>query len=322
MEKETFTFEQISELDNHTIMHYAAPVIIVAVLIEWLVGLYRKRNYYDSKDFTAALVIGGINTLLSVGFKVLFFYITMAIYNMVPWAVPRSWWGFILCFIAVDFCRYWAHRISHEQRFWWATHVTHHSSEKMNFSVSFRTGWTQQIKFIFFLPVPFLGIDPITFFICHQIAVLYQFWVHTELIGKLPAAIEYIFVTPSHHRVHHGSNALYIDKNYGSTSIIWDRLFGTYQEEVERPVYGLTKPIGSYNPFYLVFHEWLDIWKDLKGASSLKDMFNLLFMPPGTLVTERQRKNEVLESIKTSPGYTVVEPALEFDKREQLPQGV
>ncbi len=316
MEKETFTFDQLSELDNYTIMHYAAPVIVAAVLLEWLVGLYRKRNYYDRKDFMAAVVIGGVNTLLSGAFKVLFFYASVAIYNMVPWAVPRSWLGFLICFVAVDFCRYWAHRISHEQRFWWATHVTHHSSERMNFSVAFRTGWTQQIKFIFFLPVPFLGIDPITFFICHQIAVLYQFWVHTELIKKMPAPVEYFFVTPSHHRVHHGSNALYIDKNYGSTFIIWDRIFGTFQEEVEQPKYGLTKPVKSYNPVYLVFHEWVDIFRDLKKARSLKEAYGLLFLPPGTIVTEQQRQDEVPETIESSPEFAEALPATQLTELE------
>lgn len=156
----------------------------------------QKRNYYHKTEFVSALTIGAVNTVLSGLLKVWLFSVALYIYNVVPWAIPRSWWGFAVCFVAVDFCRYWAHRIAHEQRFWWATHVTHHSSERMNFSVSFRTSWTQHIKFIFFLPVPLLGIDPFTFFICHQVAVLYQFFVHTELVRKLPAPIEYIFVTP------------------------------------------------------------------------------------------------------------------------------
>ncbi|WP_439883384.1 sterol desaturase family protein [Pontibacter sp. MBLB2868] len=292
MTKEQITLEELRGIDDLTIMHYAIPIIIVSVLIEWGVGIYKKRDYYHKKDFMAALTIGGVNTLLSGAIKVWLFAVAMVVYNLVPWSVPRVWWGFILCFIAVDFCRYWAHRISHEQRFWWATHVTHHSSQKMNFSVSFRTGWTQHIKFVFFLPVPFIGLDPFTFFICHQLAVLYQFFVHTELVKKLPAPIEYIMVTPSHHRVHHGSNPKYIDKNYGSTFIVWDRLFGTFQPEEERPVYGLTKPLTSFNPLYLVFHEWVDIWRDLKHARSGKEMFQILFKPPGAIVTDYQRRNQ------------------------------
>jgi sterol desaturase/sphingolipid hydroxylase (fatty acid hydroxylase superfamily) len=290
MTKETFTLEQLQELDSLTILHYATPLIIASVLLEWLVGVYKKKDYYEGKDFLAALAIGGGSAALGAVLKVALFSIAMVIYNAVPWAIPRVWWGFVLCFVAIDFCRYWAHRLAHEQRFWWATHVTHHSSTKMNFAVSFRTGWTNHIKFVFFFPVPLLGIDPFTFFVCHQVAVLYQFWVHTELIGKLPPPVEYVFVTPSHHRVHHGSNARYIDKNYGSAFIIWDRLFGTFQQEEEKPVYGLTTPVASYNPVYLVFHEWVAIWQDLLHVKSVKEAWQVLFYPPGAIVTEHQRK--------------------------------
>lgn len=292
MEKQPITFDQLQHLDELTLMQYAIPIIVLSVVAEWLVGIYKRRDYYHKKDFMAALTIGGVNAILGGLLKIWLFGIAMVIYNMVPWALPRVWWGYIVCFIAVDFCRYWAHRVAHEQRFWWATHVTHHSSEKMNFSVSFRTGWTQHIKFVFFIPVPLLGIDPFTFFICHQVAVLYQFFVHTELIKKLPKPIEYIFVTPSHHRAHHGSNPEYIDKNYGSTLIIWDRLFGTFVPEQEKPVYGLTKPVNSFNPIYLVFHEWIDIWHDLKYVKSPLEAFQLLFKPPGTVVTEHQRHEQ------------------------------
>lgn len=296
MDKVIYTMDDFQGLNDHTIMQYAIPVIVLSFIIEWLAGIYYKRNYYDDKkDFLAALSIGAVSALLGAGLKVFLFSVSMVVYNTVPWGVPRVWWGFVLCFIAVDFCRYWAHRLSHEQRFLWATHVTHHSSNKMNFSVSFRTGWTQHIKFIFFLPVPLLGIDPFTFFVCHQVAVLYQFFVHTELIRKLPAPIEYILVTPSHHRVHHGSNPKYIDKNYGSTFILWDRLFNTFQQEEEQPNYGLTKPVKSYNPIYLVFHEWVDLLKDMRYCKNLKEVFKLAYYPPGTIITDHQRKIDVLQ---------------------------
>ncbi|MDX5437710.1 MAG: sterol desaturase family protein, partial [Pontibacter sp.] len=261
MEKEIYSFEELKKLDDLTIMHYAIPVIVLSVVGEWLYGVYRKKDTYHKTEFVSALTIGAVNSVLGAMLKVWLFGVALVIYNLVPWAIPRGWWTFVICFVAIDFCRYWAHRVAHEQRFWWATHVTHHSSERMNFSVSFRTGWTQHIKFIFFIPVPLLGIDPFTFFICHQIAVLYQFFVHTELVGRLPRFVEYIFVTPSHHRVHHGSNPGYIDKNYGSTFIIWDRIFGTFEPEREKVKYGLTKPVTSFNPVYLVFHEWMDIWE-------------------------------------------------------------
>jgi len=289
MEKEIYTWDQLEKLNDLTVLHYVAPLIVALVAAEWFIGYYKQKDYYDNKDALAAIAIGAVNGILGAGLKISLFAVAMVIYNVVPWAMPRVWWGFIVCFIAVDFCRYWAHRISHEQRFWWATHVTHHSSHKMNFSVSFRTGWTNHLKFVFFVPVPFLGIDPFTFFICHQVAVFYQFFVHTELVRKLPAPIEYFFVTPSHHRVHHGSNAAYIDRNYGSTFIIWDRLFGTFAAEDEKPVYGLTTPLKSYNPVFLVFHEWVAIAKDLQHCTSLSEAWKVLFYPPGTVVTEHQK---------------------------------
>jgi sterol desaturase/sphingolipid hydroxylase (fatty acid hydroxylase superfamily) len=328
MEKEVFTIEQIAELDNLTILHLAAPVIVASVLIEWYVGVKKKRNYYEKQDFMAALWIGAGSAIVGASVRIVLFTSSMMIYNAVPWAIPRSWWGFLVGFVAVDFLRYWAHRVSHEQRLWWATHVTHHSSEKMNFAISLRTSWTSPLKFLFFLPVPFLGFDPFTFFVCHQLAVLYQFWVHTELIRKLPAPVEYVFVTPSHHRVHHGSNPKYIDKNYGSTFIIWDRMFGTFQQEEERPIYGLTTPVASYNPFYLVFHEWVAIWKDLRHTRSIGEAWDVLFKPPGAVVTGYQREREAqalqaaeaLEAAPTLKVATAIPADLELEEQMSQPE--
>lgn len=269
---------------------WATPVIFLLVFLEWGLSLYHNKDAYDRKDFFAALTIGLVSAGINALIKLLIFGIILFFYNLVPWKIPPAWWSFALCFIAIDFARYWAHRISHEQRFWWATHVTHHNSRKYNFSVSFRTGWTQPIKFIFFIPVIMLGFHPFVFFICHQLAVLYQFWIHTEMIKKLPPPIEYIFVTPSHHRVHHGSDAHYLDKNYGSTFIIWDRMFGTFTPEVERPTYGITKNVNTYNPIYLVFHEFIDIYNDILKAENPKEVWQILFGKPGDEVIKKQIK--------------------------------
>jgi sterol desaturase/sphingolipid hydroxylase (fatty acid hydroxylase superfamily) len=274
------TLEDIGADQWPNIILWAAPVMFFLVFVEWVISLYKNKDAYDGKDFLAAATIGFGNVGISALIKVATFGVALFFYNLVPWKVPATWWSFILCFFALDFARYWAHRVAHEQRFWWATHVTHHNSKKYNFSVSFRLSWTQHIKIIFFIPVMCLGFDPFVFFICHQIAVLYQFWIHTEFIKKLPAPIEYFFTTPSHHRVHHASDEHYLDKNYGSTFIIWDRIFGTFMPEGERPNYGITKPVTSYNPVYLVFHEWVDIFKDLKKAESFAEGWKILFAPP------------------------------------------
>lgn len=161
-------------------------------------------------------------------------------------------------------------------------------TKKYNWSVSFGLGWTQHIKIIFFIPIALAGFHPVVFFICHQIAVLYQFWIHTEYIRKLPKPIEYIFTTPSHHRVHHARNDKYLDKNYGSTFIIWDRIFGTFQAEEEQADYGITNPVKSYNPVYLCFHEWMDIIKDIKNSKSLKEAYVMTFVRPSKLEEKRE----------------------------------
>lgn len=278
------TFETVMErLDGLNIIGAAAIPMIALVVLEWALSYYKKKDYYDNLDTIAATVIGLVNVVQSAALKVLTFGLVIFFYNLVPWSIPNEWWSFPLCIIALDILRYWSHLVAHKNRFWWATHVTHHNSEKYNWSVAFRLGWTQHIKIIFFLPVALMGFDPVTFFICHQIEVLYQFWIHTEYIRKLPAPIEYIFTTPSHHRVHHAKNKKYLDKNFGSTFIIWDRIFGTFQPEEEPANYGITKPINSYNPITLNFHEWVDIFKDVSKSRSLKEAYAMVFTAPAKL---------------------------------------
>ncbi|MBD3627760.1 sterol desaturase family protein [Cyclobacterium sp.] len=274
---------------------WAAPIMFLLVFIEWGISIYQKKDTYDKRDFLAAATIGFVNVGISALLKVFVFGVALFCWNLVPWKIPASAWSFVACFFAIDFARYWAHRVAHEQRFWWATHITHHNSSKYNFSVSFRLGWTQHIKIIFFVPVMLMGFDPFVFFICHQIAVLYQFWIHTEYIKKLPRPIEFFFTTPSHHRVHHASDAHYLDKNYGSTFIIWDRIFGTFMPEAERPTYGITKPVTSYNPIYLNFHEWSDIVSDLKKAKNRKEAYQILFGKPGDEVIKNRELREKAE---------------------------
>ncbi len=295
MQKEKLTFEQIANMDLPNIILYAAPVMIGLVALEWYLSYKHKKDFYDGKDSVAALAIGLVNVGMSAAIKVVTFGIILFFYNLVPWTIPMTWWSFVLCLFWLDFWRYWAHRIAHENRFWWATHVTHHNSEKYNWSVSFRLSWTQHIKIIFFIPVALAGFHPVVFFIVHQIAVLYQFWIHTEYIVKLPRPIEYFFTTPSHHRVHHATNEKYLDKNYGSTFIIWDRMFGTFQPEEERPSYGLTKQVKSYNPITLNFHEWSDIVKDVRNSRSLKEAYAMVFSRPSELEARKKVFQEEYE---------------------------
>jgi sterol desaturase/sphingolipid hydroxylase (fatty acid hydroxylase superfamily) len=278
----------LDQLSGLNIIQFAAIPMILLVIIEWIFTIIQKKDYYNSLDTLSATTIGLVNVGISALLKIGIFTIILFFYNLVPWSIPTNWWAYVLCIVAIDFFRYWSHRLSHVNRFWWATHVTHHNSEKYNWSVAFRLGWTQHIKFIFFIPVILMGFNPVLFFICHQIEVLYQFWIHTEFIRKLPAPIEYIFVTPSHHRVHHSSNSKYIDKNFGSTLIIWDRMFGTFQQEEERTLYGITTPMNTYNPITLNFHEWKSIYIDVVKSRSLKEVYAMIFTSPASLASVKE----------------------------------
>lgn len=282
--KDPITLEQVLNMDLPPVIIYAIPVMLSLVLMEYVLNLRENKKVYEGKDFWASVVIGIGNLIVSAILKAASFGLILFFYNLVPWGIPYTWWSFFIAIVALDFFRYWSHRIAHEQRWLWATHVTHHSSENYNFGVSFRLSWTQHIKLIFFIPVALLGIHPVVFFIAHQCEVLYQFWLHTEMINKLPRPIEYVFTTPSHHRVHHGRNDKYIDKNYGSTFIIWDRIFGTFEPEVEKADYGITTPVDSYNPVYLVFHEWIDIFRDIAQATTWRDRWQALVSSPGKYV--------------------------------------
>lgn len=294
MADKTLTLEDVQNYDFTTIIWIVAPLMFFFVALEYYLSHKNDLKLYSVKDLLASTSIGLVNVLLNSVMKVGVFFVFLLFYNLSPFNVPITWWSFILCFVILDFFRYWAHRIAHEQRFWWSTHVVHHSSEHYNLSVSFRLSWTQNIKIVFFLPVILMGFHPLVFLIVHQTQVLYQFWLHTELIKKLPKPIEFIFTTPSHHRVHHSTNEKYIDKNYGSTFIIWDRMFGTFQEEEEKCIYGITKPVNSYNPVYLVFHEWIAVAKDLSKANSLKMVWQILFGSP----VEKHKEDMKAQNLK------------------------
>lgn len=280
--KEKLTITELFDTYNlPNIILYAGPIMIALAFVEMYISWRGQKGLYEKKDFIASLTIGIGYIIQGLFTKTLLFIVALWAYNISPLYIKPTWWSYILCFFVLDFCRYWAHRLGHETNFLWATHVTHHNSDKYNFSTSFRLSWTQQIKIIFFIPVSLLGFHPVVFFICHQIAVLYQFWIHTELIRKMPAWFEFFFTTPSHHRVHHAKNDKYLDRNYGSTFIIFDRIFGTFQPEEEQPIYGIKNPVKGYNPLRLVFHVWVDIFKNLLKARSLKESYAILFKAPG-----------------------------------------
>ena len=226
------------------------------------------------------------NVLVNLLCKLLVVFIITFLYEIFRFTtIPFAWWSWVLILFADDFCYYWAHRMGHESRFFWASHIVHHSSKKYNLSTALRQTWTGGFfTFVFYLALPLLGFHPLMIFTQMSISLLYQYWIHTELIDKMPKWFEAVFNTPSHHRVHHGSNPLYLDRNHAGIFIIWDKIFGTFQPELkdEKVIYGLTSNIDTYNPVKIAFHEWMAVFKDAYSAkTSLVNKFKYFIKPPG-----------------------------------------
>ena len=288
-------WSSVDHLQNSApeIIIWAIPLMFLFAAIEFYLSYRQNKSYYSLKETFGSLTVGIGNIIISVWIKAGLFYLALFIYNLIPWRMELIAWTFLPCYILFDFCSYWAHRISHGQRFWWATHIAHHTGEHYNLTVAFRLSWVQYIKIIFLFPVPLMGFHPVIFFVTNQIAILYQFWIHTEYIRKLPWIVEYIFVTPSHHRVHHGSQPKYIDKNFGATFIIWDRLFKTFQPEEEQVVYGITQNIAhKANPIYINFHEYANIFRDVWRVKGWRQKLFVVFGSPAK-VAEFKKTLEV-----------------------------
>lgn len=268
------------------IILYAIPFFILAMLLELFVTIKQGIKTYEPKDAFSSIAMGLGNVFLGFFSKGLVLFSFFYIYeNFRLLTIPVTWWSFVLIFFADDFAYYWFHRVSHECRLFWASHVIHHSSQHYNLSTALRQTWSGGFyTFIFWLWLPLLGFHPAMILLQMSISLLYQFWIHTEAINKMPSWIEAVFNTPSHHRVHHGSNPLYLDRNHAGILIIWDKLFGTFQPELEneKVVYGLVTNIYTYNPVKIAFIEWLHLFKDaFSGQKSFKDRLFYLIKPPG-----------------------------------------
>jgi sterol desaturase/sphingolipid hydroxylase (fatty acid hydroxylase superfamily) len=244
--------------------------------------LRRRRGMsFDVADGATSVGMGAgflaINLLASGAALALF----QVLYEHRFWDLGGGAWVWGLALVADDFVFYWAHRTSHEIRFFWATHEAHHSSEQYTLTTALRQPWTEPLAVVFWFPLPLLGLPPETLLATHTVNLIYQYWIHTELVGRL-GILEWILNTPSHHRVHHGSNPRYIDRNHGGIFIVWDRLFGTFEPETEPPVYGLTKPLAKRGVLHASFHEWLAMLRDLRRARTWRGRTTALFGRPGT----------------------------------------
>ncbi len=263
---------------------YAIPFFIITLIIEIIVDTREKANAYETKDAVTSISMGLGNVFLGVFSKALIFAVFIYVYdNFRFFTIPFIWWAWILILFVEDIAYYWFHRISHESRFFWASHVVHHSSQKYNLSTALRQTWTGGfLSFIFWIWLPLLGFHPVMILAQMSISLIYQYWIHTELIKKMPKWFEAILNTPSHHRVHHATNPQYLDRNHAGIFIIWDKLFGSFEPEVEKPVYGLVKNIDSFNPLYVAFHEWITLFKDaFSSKTSFVNRLKYFIKPPG-----------------------------------------
>jgi len=304
--------------DAPDLVHWAIPAFILLLLVEAILSTldtFEDTDLFETKDTAASLAMGVGNVVVNLGAKGIVLAAFWVVYDTTgifkETLLPSLGWVWVLLVFAEDLTYYWFHRKSHEIRFFWASHVVHHSSEKYNLSTALRQSWTGNITgtFLFWLWLPLLGFHPMMVVTMQSVSLIYQFWIHTETIGKLPAPIEWVMNTPSHHRVHHSSQVKYLDRNHAGILIIWDRLFGTFKEEEERPRYGLTSNIDTYNPVRIAFHEWMDIWRDAtRPGLSVRERLGYVFGPPGwshdgsRMTTEQLRAEHRREKEAAVPG--------------------
>ena len=278
----------MDDIREQWLLLISTPFYIAIIGLELLLTHLQHRKTYSLKDTIANVYLMLLNGAIDLAFRVIvYLYILQFFYvhTIFNWKINIVYW--IVLVIAEDFMYYWLHRFDHEIRFFWAAHVTHHSSEKFNFSVGFRSSVFQPLyRFVYFIPIAWAGFKPLDIALVYSATQIWGIFVHTELINKM-GWLEYIFVTPSHHRVHHGSNPKYLDKNMGMFLIVWDKLFGTFQPELPaekyQPIkYGLTKNLENPNAVSIVFHEWNQIIKDVFQKNiTFKQRMLYLFGPPG-----------------------------------------
>ncbi|MCF8424083.1 MAG: sterol desaturase family protein [Bacteroidia bacterium] len=291
------------EFREALLVKLSIPIYTIVIAIEILYSYWKQKKYYSTKGLLSNLYLTTLNFSLDILVRgiclgVLWYFYQFKFTEIDKVIHPVIYWSALL--FAEDFAFYWMHRIDHYCRFFWAVHVTHHSSEEFNLTVGFRSSVFQPLyRFIYFIPLSLVGFDPLDVMFMYAATQIYGILIHTKTVGKL-GFLELFLSTPSHHRVHHASNVRYLDKNMGMVFIIWDRLFGTFEEEIEgeEVIYGLTENLKSYNPMTMVFHEWLSILEDLKKQTSIKNKLMYVFGPPGwshdgSKKTSKQLRNQL-----------------------------
>ena len=269
-------------MTEYTVYAIGAPIVIALILIEGLISSSKKLGYYKHGDSmgTIGLIVGNVIVNLLTKTSILGFYLFLYQFRLFDISTESLWIQIILTLIVIDFVYYWFHRTSHRVRFFWGIHMNHHSSEEMNFLVSLRQAWFNPLfRLPFFFILPLIGFDPLLTFVVGAASTLWAVIQHTQTIGKL-GPLEWFMVTPSAHRVHHGVNVEYLNKNFGNLFIVWDRIFGTYAEEKEEVIFGLTNNVKTFNPFRITAFSWIQFVNDFKASNNLSDKFMSFFGSP------------------------------------------
>jgi alkylglycerol monooxygenase len=275
----------LTNLSVSEVYAIGAPIVLAMIFVEILISNWQQKNYYKTQDTlcTIGLLAGNIIVAFSIKGLILALHFYLYQYKIFELSGMLPLWLFwLLTFVVIDLVFYIYHRMSHRIRFLWAIHLSHHSSEEMNFAVSFRQAWFGPIsKIPFFMVLPLLGFDPTIIAAAGVMSTLWGIVGHTQIVGRL-GFVEWIFNTPSHHRVHHGSNKQYIDKNYGNLLIIWDKMFGTFEPEKEKVKFGLVNNVNTFNPTKITFMAWSSMIEDIKNKQSLSEVLRIIFGPPNT----------------------------------------
>lgn len=259
----------------------AFVLLAVVEVISFRIHPDEDKVGYAPKDTVASLAMGLGSIFFDLLWKIPIVAIYTALYALTPLRIPLLWWSFPFILVAQDFFYYWSHRGHHVIRVLWACHVVHHSSQRFNLSTALRQPWTSMTTWVFYVPMILAGVHPAVLAFCSSVNLVYQFWIHTERVDRLPRPFEFTLNTPSHHRVHHASQGGYLDRNFGGILIVWDRLFGSFTPEAAKPLYGLTKNIETYNPLRVATHEYAAITRDVLAAANWRDRLGYLFRGPG-----------------------------------------
>jgi len=286
------------------LLYYAIPFFVLLLAVEAWLSYRGQKHLYALNDTLGSLGLGIGNVFFNLFTKAIIFGLFSFLYQYRLFTLDVSnWWYWVILLLADDFSYYWFHRVSHRVNYFWASHVVHHSSQHYNLAAALRQTWTGNATgtFLFWAWMPLAGFHPLGILFMQQISLIYQFWIHTELIQRLPAPVEYIFNTPSHHRVHHGSDVKYLDRNHGGIFIFWDRMFGSFQPEQERPTYGLTNNIQSANPVNIAFVTWRTLFSKAYTCGSVPTAIKYFLMPPGwshdgSTKTTAQLRKEMVDS--------------------------